>query len=131
MWFKRDREQPDPLPTDTVGNPIIRRGADRHAADGSEGQDPRHSAPEAGLTRAERRMLEFVADKRVERTETGSARSSFWRVDRGFATDTKGSMLDWLREQGYIEVGARVRVTSPVTLTATGRAQLTDGGSAG
>ena len=128
-WFQRkgpkragDPATPDgPIDepsTDTVGNPILMRQA---------GPEPRHSAPETGITRAERRMLEFVADGRVGRTDTGTAKSSFWRIDGAFATGTKGMMLDWLLEQGYIAVGQRVRVVSSVVVTDEGERILAEG----
>lgn len=127
-WFGKKNQNKDapatpPTPdpeVDTVGNPIIDRSAEREG-------DARHAAPDAGMTRAERRMLEFVDEGRISRTVMGSAKASYWRVDGAFATGTKATMLDWLLEQGYIEIGEKVRVAAPVTVTAAGRDILTEG----
>ena len=101
--------------TDTVGNPIVGRQA-----------DARHAAPEAGPTRAELRMLQFVTENRIVRTVMSNAAAEFWRVDGAFATGTKAMMLDWLLSEGYIEIGERVRISAPVVLTDRGY-ELLDG----
>ena len=102
--------------TDTVGNPIVQRQAREAGA--------RHAAPDAGPTRAEHRMLQFVAEGRVARTATGGAAAAFWRIDGAFATGTKAMMLDWLFAEGYVELGKRGRVTAEAVLTTEGRSVL-------
>lgn len=107
-----------PVATDTVGNPIIERRHGRHAAE---------TPPEEPVelpSRAEHRMLQFVAEGRVARTSTGGAAGAFWRVDGAFATGTKAMMLDWLLEQGYITEGRPGRVAVETVLTAPGLAVL-------
>jgi len=104
--------------TDTVGNPIIERRHGRHAADAPVEE------PVELPSRAEHRMLQFVAEGRVARTTTGGAAGAFWRVDGAFATGTKAMMLDWLLEQGFITEGRRGRVAVEAVLTAPGLAVL-------
>ena len=104
--------------TDTVGNPIIERQHGRHIAIAPTEE------PFELPSRAEHRMLQFVAESRIARTSTGGAAGAFWRVDGALATGTKAMMLDWLLEQGYITEGRRGRVTVETVLTATGRAVL-------
>lgn len=99
--------------TDTVGNPVVRRS----------GQEARHAAPEAGPTRAELRMIRFVVDGRVART-VSSASTAFWRIDGAFAIGTKSTMLDWLLQEAYIELGPVKRVTAATTVTERGFAVL-------
>jgi len=106
-----------PPSTDTVGNPIIERRG-RHAADAPVEE------PVELPSRAEHRMLQFVAEGRVARTTTGGAAGAFWRVDGAFATGTKAMMLDWLLEQGFITEGRRGRVAVEAVLTAPGLAVL-------
>lgn len=128
-WFRRDKRAQadeaaaadpsgaDEPETDTVGNPVLTRGV----------EGARHAAPDAGPTRAELRMIQFVAEGRVARTVT-SPTVAFWRVDGAFATGTKASMLDWLLQEAYIELGPLVRVTAPTTVTERGFAVLDGAG---
>lgn len=122
-WFKRAKPpEPDEPPadgttTDTVGNPIVQRRG-RHVA------EPEPQPDQAGPSRAEHRMLQFVAEGRVARSATGGAGAEFWRLDGAFAVGTKAMMLDWLLEQQYLELGERTRVTQPATLTERGREVL-------
>ena len=123
-WFKRAKPPepeaaptPDEASTDTVGNPIVQRRG-RHVA------EPEPQGDQAGPSRAEHRMLQFVAEGRVARSATGGAGTEFWRLDGAFAVGTKAMMLDWLLEQQYLELGERTRVTQPAVLTARGREVL-------
>lgn len=123
-WFKRaqppepdGQPRPDEATTDTVGNPIVQRRG-RHVA------EPEPQGDQPGPSRAEHRMLQFVAEGRVARSATGGAGAEFWRLDGAFAVGTKAMMLDWLLEQSYLELGKRTRVTRPAVLTERGREVL-------
>ena len=123
-WFRRAKEpepeepsRADEATTDTVGNPIVQRRG-RHVA------EPAPQGDQAGPSRAEHRMLQFVAEGRVARSATGGAGAEFWRLDGAFAVGTKAMMLDWLLEQAYLELGERTRVVRPAVLTERGREVL-------
>ncbi|MFD1722986.1 hypothetical protein [Amnibacterium endophyticum] len=129
-WFRRGKGSDEPRAgdverpaehTDTVGNPIIERRRGRHAAEAAPAEAVDDGTPSALPSRAEHRMLQFVAEGRVARTTTGAA---FWRVDGAFATGTKSMMLDWLLEQGYVADGPRGRVATDTVLTDSGLAVL-------
>ena len=104
--------------THTVGNPIIERRHGRHVADAPAEE------PVELPSRAEHRMLQFVAEGRVARTNIGGAAGAFWRVDGAFATGTKAMMLDWLLQQDYITEGRQGRVAGEAVLTPSGLSVL-------